>query len=227
VVFHRQSGNNLLVVGQNDEATLAMVMVGLMALAAQHGKDGARVLLFDASPAGSPHREALERVAAGLQLEVEWVGNANLEATMTGLSAELERRSADEDAAAKASPVYLVVHHLERFKALRYEDDFSFSLDEKAAKSPGAVLHQVLTEGTSLGIPVFCLCDSWNSTSRFLSRKAINEFELRVLFQMSAGDSASLMDEPRASTLGLHRAVLFNSQEGSMETFRPYAKPSV
>ncbi|MGA1237137.1 MAG: FtsK/SpoIIIE domain-containing protein [Limisphaerales bacterium] len=226
VVFHRQSGNNLLVVGQNDESTLAMVMVGLMALGAQHGKDGARVLLFDASPAGSPHRESLERVAAGLPLEVEWVGNANLEATMTAVSAELERRSADEEAAAKAPPVYLVVHHLERFKALRYEDDFSFSLDEKATKSPGAVLHQVLTEGTSLGIPVFCVCDSWNSTSRFLNRKAISEFELRVLFQMSAGDSASLMDEPRASTLGLHRAVLFNAQEGSMETFRPYAKPT-
>jgi hypothetical protein len=48
---------------------------------------------------------------------------------------------------------------------------------------------------------------------------------MRVLFQMSANDSASLMDSPRASQLGLHRAVFYNSQEGHIETFRPYALP--
>jgi hypothetical protein len=42
---------------------------------------------------------------------------------------------------------------------------------------------------------------------------------------MSAGDSASLIDAPDAAALGLHRAVLFNDREGSLETFRPYALP--
>ena len=48
---------------------------------------------------------------------------------------------------------------------------------------------------------------------------------MRVLFQMSANDSASLIDNPKASTLGLHRALFFNEQEGYLETFRPYALP--
>ena len=33
-------------------------------------------------------------------------------------------------------------------------------------------------------------------------------------------------DDFRASTLGLHRALLYNEQEGNLETFRPYALPS-
>jgi hypothetical protein len=62
--------------------------------------------------------------------------------------------------------------------------------------------------------------------NRYLSRKAISEFEMKVLFQMSANDSASLIDSPKAGTLGLHRAILFNAQEGYLEIFRPYALPS-
>jgi len=46
------------------------------------------------------------------------------------------------------------------------------------------------------------------------------------LFQMSANDSASLIDSPRAGTLGLHRALYYNEQEGYTETFRPYALPT-
>nr|HRJ73768.1 hypothetical protein [Terrimicrobiaceae bacterium] len=60
---------------------------------------------------------------------------------------------------------------------------------------------------------------------RYLSRRALSEFSLRVVFQMSANDSASLIDSPQASTLGLHRALFYDESEGSMETFRPYATP--
>jgi len=53
----------------------------------------------------------------------------------------------------------------------------------------------------------------------------LSEFEMRVVFQMSASDSASLIDAPAAATLGLHRALFYNDREGSLETFRPYAQP--
>jgi hypothetical protein len=48
---------------------------------------------------------------------------------------------------------------------------------------------------------------------------------MRVVFQMSANDSASLIESPAANNLGLHRAILYNGQQGWMETFRPYALP--
>jgi hypothetical protein len=72
---------------------------------------------------------------------------------------------------------------------------------------------------------VIASCDTYNNVNRFLSRKAFSEFEMRVLYQMSANDSASLIDNPKASLLGLHRALYYNQQEGYLETFRPYALP--
>ena len=69
------------------------------------------------------------------------------------------------------------------------------------------------------------LCDTFNNVNRFLSRKALSEFEMRILFQMSANDSASLIDSPKAGSLGLHRALFYSEQEGHIETFRPYALP--
>jgi len=58
-----------------------------------------------------------------------------------------------------------------------------------------------------------------------MSRKALSEIEMRVLFQMSQNDSASLIESPKASNLGLHRALFYNEHEGYLETFRPYAMP--
>jgi hypothetical protein len=72
---------------------------------------------------------------------------------------------------------------------------------------------------------VMVTCDTYNNVNRALGRKALSEFEARVLFQMSASDSASLVDDPAASTLGLHRALFYNDREGYRETFRPYALP--
>ena len=48
---------------------------------------------------------------------------------------------------------------------------------------------------------------------------------MRVLFQMSANDSASLIDSPKASMLGLHRALFYSEHESRLETFRPFALP--
>ena len=118
-------------------------------------------------------------------------------------------------------PVFLLIHGLQSYSKLRYEEDFGFSAsDAEAAPNPAAVLNKLICEGTRLGFHVIAACDTYNNVNRFLSRKALSEFEMRVLFQMSANDSASLIDNPKASMLGLHRALFFNAQEGYLETFR-------
>ena len=83
----------------------------------------------------------------------------------------------------------------------------------------------MICDGPALGMQVICACDTLNNANRFLSRRALSEFDLRVLFQMSVNDSASLIDIPKAANLGLHRAILHNAQAGTFETFRPYALP--
>src|SRR5207248_10644782 len=61
-LFHRQSGNNLLLIGQREEATLAILTVALVALAAQYPLGSARFILCDATPPGSPARLFIERI---------------------------------------------------------------------------------------------------------------------------------------------------------------------
>src|SRR5262249_48279737 len=138
---------------------------------------------------------------------------------------EMKKRNEDGDVS-NTPPIFLFVHDLQRFNKLRYEEDVSFSSDSDAAPNPAALLNTLVCEGARLGIHVIATCDTYNNINRFLSRKALSEFEMRVLFQMSANAPASLIDNPKASLLGLHRALYFNAQEGYLETFRPYALPA-
>jgi hypothetical protein len=141
---------------------------------------------------------------------------------MNGLAEELKRRSGD-DQVGGAPETFVLIHDLQNYKKLRQEDEFSFSSTDAA--SPAAVLLSLISDGPAHGMHVIATCDSYNNVNRFLGRKNLSEFEMRVLFQMSASDSASLVDSPDAATLGLHRALYYNDREGYTETFRPYAKP--
>ena len=221
--FHRQSGNHLIVVGQREEAALGMLSIALVSLAAQYPKGSARFVLFDGNPPGTPAREYLERVVSAVPHEVTMVKPNELAEVMTGLAEELKKRGGEADANSPA--VFLFFHGLQKFNKLRHEEDFGFSGGEDAAASPGAQLNEIITEGASRGFHVLATFDSYNNVNRSLSRKALTEFEMRVLFQMSANDSASLIDNPKASMLGLHRALFYNEQQGYLETFRPYALP--
>jgi len=68
-------------------------------------------------------------------------------------------------------------------------------------------------------------CDSYNNLTRFVDRQALREFDLRVLFQMSANDSSNLIDSPLAAKLGMHRAYFQSEEQGRLEKFRPYGLP--
>ncbi|MHB1308224.1 MAG: FtsK/SpoIIIE domain-containing protein, partial [Limisphaerales bacterium] len=223
--FPRQTGSNLLLVGQNEDSVLAMLTASLLALAAQHPRGSARFLVLDASPAGSAARARVESLVASIPHEIQLHGNPDLPGLMTDLSGLLGQRT-DDGVSELAPRVYLIVHHLTRFRGLRFEEDFGYSTtDSTGGSTPGRVLQQVLSEGSALGIHVLCSCDTYGNTIRFLGRKALGEFEMRVLFQMNANDSANLIDAPAAATLGLYRALFHHLREGTTEVFRPYALP--
>jgi hypothetical protein len=222
-VFRRQSGGNLLVVGQSEERTTTIVAVALVSLAAQFPKAAARFVLLDSTPPGFPQREFLERVVKSVPHEVVSGSNSNLVEVMAALAEELKRRAENESSGPE---IFVLIQGLQNFKKLRAEDEFSFaSSDSGGAPNPAATLMSLITEGSARGIHVIVTCDTYNNVSRFLGRKALSEFEMRVVFQMSASDSASLIDSPNAATLGLNRALYYNDREGSLETFRPYAQP--
>ena len=221
-VFQKQSGNNLLVVGQNSAASLSMLAVALVALSAQYPRGAVRFVLLDSTAPESPEREFLDRIVQGIPHELVRVKGGDVGDAMNALAEELKRRSSDEQSN-NGPETFVLIQDLQNYKKLRQEDEFSFSTTDTA--SPASILLSLISDGPAHGIHVIATCDSFNNINRFLGRKNLSEFEMRVLFQMSASDSASLIDSPDAATLGMHRALYYNDREGYTEMFRPYARP--
>jgi len=224
--LRRQSGNNVLLVGQREEAAMAIMSTSMISLAAHRppGPDGAQFYILDGSPADSPTVGFLEHVAGFLPHEVRHVRWRDVDEAMTALSEELQRRH-DADAT-DAPPVYLLIYGLQRFRMLRMTDDFGFSsLEENKPPSPDRHFADILRDGPPLGMHTITWCDTATNLQRTLDRHGLNEFEQRILFQMSSPDSTQLVDSPAAGNLGLRRALFYNEEEGVLEKFRPYGLP--
>lgn len=221
--FRRQSGAHLLLVGQREDAELAILTVGLLGLAAQFPVGTARFVLLDSTIPGSSQQEYLREVVEALPVPATVTRAVGLPGVLAGLVEDMKRRT--ESPADEAPSIFVFVHGLHRFKQLIPEDEFGFSRDANSQVSPANLLKELLSGGAAAGIHVIATCDSYNNLHRYLSRKSLSDFGMRVLFQMSANDSSSLIDSPKAATLGLHRALLHHESEGWLETFRPYALP--
>ena len=223
--FHRQSGSHLLIVGQSVERSVAMLAIALVALAAQYPPGQAEFMVLDPHATETGSGAIFLRLMELLSIPLRVGGPAEAPELMAGLAAELAARAPTSGRA--APEIFLLINDLQRFKCLKPEDDFKFSLDDDASAtaSPSKVLADVLSEGGPCGMHVLAATNTWNNVSRWIPRKLMAEFEMRVLFQMSANDSANLIDSPAATTLGLHRALFCNEHLGSLETFRPYAMP--
>jgi hypothetical protein len=222
--FQRQSGSHLLGVGQSTERSLSLLAVSLISLAAQYPETEAKFVVLEPHGSESDTDGLFQQLAAMFPNRIQVGGPAEVAELMAGLEKELAERA--PTSGRDAPEVFLIVHELQRFKALRPEDEFKFSMDdEPAAASPSKVFADLLGEGGPCGMHVLASTDTWNNVSRWIPRKLMAEFEMRVLFQMSANDSANLIDSPAATTLGLHRALFYNEHLGTLETFRPYAMP--
>src|SRR5262249_18261993 len=137
------------------------------------------------------------------------------------LATEVDRRQKAGERTAPAQ--FLFVHGLQRFRDLRKQGDgFGFGRRGEEKANPAKQFATLLREGPAVGVFVLVWCDTLNNLQRALDRQALREFEMRVLFQMSAADSSNLIDSPLASKLGLHRALYHTEDQGRLEKFRPY-----
>ncbi len=211
VIFQRRSGSNLLFVGQREETVTTLFGLSLLALDAQYPAEDARFILLETSAPGSHDRAYFDEIAAQMRHPLV---RAEPEKALAEVSGQIGGPGLPR--------VFIFIRNLQNFKRLRAEDEFSFSSDPE---SPAARFVKIITDGAAHGVHLIASVDTYGNVLRFLGRKGLAEFSLRVLFQMSPNDSASLMDDSKASNLGLYRALLYNEAEGRSETFRPYARP--
>ena len=226
VPFRRQSGANLLIVGQADEQALGTLVACVISLATQLPKDGPEFVLLDGTPSDSPLAGVLAGSLSPLPQKVTSVDYRDADAEIGRLSEELARRQADANAEHPAT--FLVINGLQRYRALRKGDDdsFSFSMsDEPKKASPAKQLVDLIREGPNFGMHVIAWCDTLASIERTFERGLMREFDGRVLFQMSSNDSSNLIDSPIANKLGFFRALAYSEEQGVMEKFRPYGIP--
>ena len=224
--FRRQSATNLLVLGQRDDAAMALTTAALLSLAAQYPSDQASFTVLDGSPADDPVHAMITELADALPHASIIPNFRDADDAIIALGTEVARRV--EGGITDAPAHFLFIHGLQRFRSLRRnENDFGYSFDEDSEKppSPDKVLSTILREGPIHGVHVVTWCDTVASLQRCFDRQSIGEFDQRALFQIGATDSSTLIDSPVASRLGFNRALLFSEEQGTMEKFRPWTTP--
>jgi hypothetical protein len=222
-LLRRQSGANLLIVGQDDRMAIGMSLAALVSVRAACGAS-AQVTILDGSPADTPEAGLLAAAAAQLGMKPQMPGYRDVDDAIRGLgqvvAGRIESGRTDEPACV------LLVHGIQRFRSLRRdEDDFSFSSSDGPPK-PDRIFASILRDGPAVGVHVVLWSDTAASLQRSVDRGSMREFDLRALLQMGANDSSALIDSPAASRLGAERALLFSEERGTVERFRPFEPPS-
>ena len=232
--LRRQSGANLLTVGQQEEQAAAITAGAMLSLAAARPDPAsARFVLLDGTAADAPTAGFLGRVAGALPHEVDRVDYRGVDAALAALHAEVAARN-EVGPDAETPSIFLVVHGLQRYRPLRKkEDDYGgFSLsssdDDDAPKAiaPDKAFAEIIRDGPPVGVHVVAWVDTVTALDRTLDRAGVREFDARVLFQMSAADSSALVDSAAANKLGFYRALYYSEEQGVTEKFRPYAIPA-
>jgi hypothetical protein len=229
-LFRRQTGNHLLIVGQDEDLALGVAVATLISLAAQFPpaesdslRKGARFVILDGTPEDQPNAGVLARVAGVLPHGAKVGDWRDLDRMLADVAAEVQRR---QETKTDGPELFLLMHELPRFRELRRrEDDFGFARRDEAA-SPSDQLDFIVREGPVLGVHVITSCDTVNNLNRFFTHQIVREFLMRVLFQMSPTDSGHMLDAPSASKLGPHRAFFHSEEQNRLEKFRPYGIPS-
>ncbi|MFH1707150.1 MAG: FtsK/SpoIIIE domain-containing protein [Planctomycetota bacterium] len=221
VHFEAGAGGNLLIAGQHRDAAFAVTAGLLISLAARHAPGTVEFAVLTAGDRDE-YLDHFKRLAAVMPHGLALVPPQGVKE----LFDRLETRWKGETAATgPRTPFYLVAFGVHRMRALRQSDEFAFSSDRPEGPPPGERFAGILTDGPETGVHSIVWCDGLANLNCSFSRKTMREFDLRILFQMSASDSSELIDDAVANTLGLHGALLAVEHDGTIEKFRPYSIP--
>ena len=207
-VFRPQSGSNILIVGQNDEAALAMLMMAAISIAAQHPPAARRRAASTCSTAA----RSIRRSHGQLGKLADDHPAPGQERHLARPGARPSPSSPPRSTAARAMPPRTRSRsslHL-RHPAVprppqvgrRLRLLVAATTRSKAEPAVEARSSTILRDGPPVGVHTLVWCDSVNNLNRTFDRQGLREFEIRILFQMSANDSSTLIDCPGRQQAG-------------------------
>jgi hypothetical protein len=213
----RAAGANVAIISPRDDQSVATSVAMLLSIAKE--APGSMIDVFDGTPSDAPEFGTLERIAGEHSIPARFTPYREIEQRMLEIAEDVAARANDSGRPRR----FLLVHQLQRYRALRRnEDDYSFGASD-APPSADKMLGGIVREGPVVGVHVVIACDTLSSLQRSFDRNGLREFDWKVLFQMSPADSSSLIDSPAASRLGTNRGLLHSEELGMLEKFRPYA----
>ncbi len=209
----RDTGRNVLLItpAESRGAILASTISGLAKIQPQ-----LEVVYFDGSRADDGESLAPWLAEAGIKTKT--VKARDCETEMVRLTELIQARG---DEATNVAPIVAIIDPMERFRDLRQDESFNFSLDAPGGSVGGGVaLQTVLRDGPPANVFVFLVCGSAETLSRWLPRASQHDLELRILGQMNQSDSSLLIDTPMAADLSAATMLLYDDADGRISKFR-------
>jgi S-DNA-T family DNA segregation ATPase FtsK/SpoIIIE len=230
IELRRASGQNLLIVGQDENQIDSLLACTILSTAGRPASDISAsprlTLMHDERDPESKQRFATLKSELNIT-SMDIKCGADCDSTIEAIYAEVVSREENADLAGGPEHV-LIVRNIGQFRSIRKEeDDFGLGgFGEAKAATSASMFSDVVKRGSLVGVHVIVWSDSFSNAMRWLSNALLREFENRIVFRMNQTDSASLIDTPVAANLGQGRAIVYRDQTGTVDKFRPFAWPS-
>ncbi|RYX83575.1 DNA translocase FtsK [bacterium] len=226
--LRRQSRNNLLIVGQQEESATGMLAASLIGLAARYRSNDAQFFVGDWTDVDLPYHGMLEQVVQGLPHKAKMLTTRSLPQTLNDIARLVDERVKNEITGGEA--IFLVLNGLHRPRDLRREEGGNYrnySFEETPTKNSGDSLAQIVRDGPEVGVHTLAWADTVASLERVVSRRELVEWQYRVVFPMGASESNTLLDSSVAAKLQHPFAFFYDEDRASqLEKFNPYGVPN-
>ena len=209
----RDTGRNVLLIAS---VSARRSVVGSLVTGFAKNQPGLQVVYFDGSR--SEDQESLAPWLCQAGVSIRTVIPRDSASELNQLAQTVSERGNDDS---HGEPIVVIVDPLERFRDLRQDESFNFSLDSAVHSPTGSTaLQTLLREGPAAGVFVILISGSADTLSRWLPRASQHDLALRILGPMNSSDSSLLIDSPVATDLSAATLLLYDDADGRITKFR-------
>jgi len=216
VKMRRQSGDNLLLLGQHDDTMFSIFTTAVTSWAVHQSPQSAQIFVFNLANIDDPLFDQFDFFRT-LPQSVRVIRNRDVIATIAQIAETLEERlKQDEDApeSARQDNILLAFYGFQRARDL--------VRDGMAVKPVVKQLNRIFHDGPENGIATILAGDTHGNTMRILEPKDLNEFGARVA--VIGSDSGKILGEHASSfKVREHYGVLYELERPDLlMKFRTY-----
>ena len=229
VVFRRRLRENLLLLGDKNEARYGMLNALLGGLLLSARPSDCAFVCIDKSIPKTPWSEEIPRfveLARGLGYHTQLPKRpAEVQEAIEALATETNRRHALEDEAVTELPsIFLVITEADRIDDLLQAPSKYGTLEDSPL---GAQLRLIYSRGPKLGIHLLMALEAYMPLTSVIGSKGLDFFRHRIAMQMSEDDAFSFVRNRVASRLEVEppppiRACYLDMGSNRTLIFKPY-----